>query len=112
MKTLKDIPMEQDKPYEYDGKGNNNFDKINEDFRVALNWKRAIRQAAIEWVKEFEKVGKGHTNIDGSEGILKIPSDDDVPDCELHLREEGYSDGVPLRAWIKYFFNLTEDDLK
>jgi len=57
LKTLKDIPMEQDIVY-----GEDELDKINRDFNVAFNWKRALKQEAIKWVKEDIEVYK-HANI-------------------------------------------------
>ena len=86
LKTLKDIPMEQDKVYSEEDINN---DEINKDFRVAFNWKRAIKAEAVKWVKE----------IDTSTGGEKFV--DDPYCCKPCLLD-----------WIKHFFNLTEEDLK
>jgi len=87
LKTLKDIPMEQDKPYVYDSKGNNNFNEIEKDFRVSFNWKKAIRQEAIKWINYLEKQKpKDKKNIHWA-----------------FCNEQ--------QKWIKHFFNLIEEEI-
>jgi len=74
--------------------------------------KDELRKEAIKWIKELERNTELMDKYDNSKRI-----DDNVAQfiCRLPGYDWGDSDVVSsdeLIEWIKYFFNITEEDLK
>jgi len=97
LKTLKDIPMEQDKIYSLK---DIKINKIDEDFRVAFNWKRAIKAEAVKWVRNWQEEKDKIKPEKGSGGHVKN---------QIRLKKRRLLEKIKC---FKEFFNLTEEDLK
>ena len=60
-----------------------------------------LRNEAIKWIKNFENRGIYNTVIIEKQECLRMNP--------FAAYEEGYE---PVIKWIRYFFNITDEDLK
>lgn len=89
MKTLKDCISEE-----------KDFELVN-GVPARIIWPGDLKHAAIEWIKQFDKLDK------------EIPRLGEITGDEIWSEDsEKLLQFLGIEDWIKHFFNLTEDDLK
>ena len=69
--------------------------------------KGELKQTAIQWIKEID--GKQYTDFNFTLVPGRIYN---VPELDTDHWADGYVMSQGIIHWIKYFFNITEEDLK
>lgn len=90
MKTLKDFDW---------------MDYADRDFVNQDKIRAELRQAAIEWIKELDNCTDGCGQLKKSKEYLREFT-------ETTGQCDDYDSPYSVIAWIKHFFNITEEDLK
>lgn len=77
---------------------------------IAIEWgdgfgivrKDQLKQSAIEWIKKLEKVDSWSKNT-GKLGLSKL---------EIYNEPNESCESDAMIRWIKYFFNIKEEEIK
>jgi len=104
-KTLKDIGVEEK---EYTIKSGE--DVVKQCVEIGLDilerYRKNIRQEVVKWIKKLNKLQDFMENEEFEE-MLKLPED-----LKLSTASGIRNRNLGMIIWIKYFFNITEEELK